>query len=1100
MTLTDAPARRRALTDLGATLLVEAAAGTGKTSIMAGRAAMLLADGRQPRDLAAITFTELAAGELSVRIRQLVAALLSGEVPRVLELALPTGLSPAQRASLELSAESLDELTTTTIHGFCQRLIQAYSVEADLDPGAVVMAAAQADGMFETVFMRWIQRRLSDEDAVADPVAVLAADDPLSVIDTLRDLAHLRRKHPSARVPPRQDELRPDIDFCQAVDDFSRWRLAAPTEPKTAAIVEQLQMVSAFFGDSLAGRPGFERLWQLSKPPLQPLMKRNGLAWKVYACKTAWRKVAAGQDPEALNNAAQAHYDACRRAFEILLGHIAGGLVEQLSEGLDEVLSDFSEEKRAAAVLDFDDLLVRARRLVREHEPVRTALGERYRHIFVDEFQDTDPVQAEIIFNIAAAQRPDVWSAATLRPSSLFLVGDPKQAIYRFRGADVSAYQAVREAFNEADPQSILQITANFRSAPGIIDHVNSCFEAALNKPGQPGYVALTSTLSAPAGGHPCAVKVTVSVPPDTKAPDQRDAEADVVATLCRRLIGAVQVRRDDGSQTLLRPGDIALLAPTGTELWRYERALEEVRLSVASQAGRALMRRQETQDVVSLVRTLADPFDTLAFGAFMRGPLVGLTENQFLSIANGLPEDSGQRLPTFTVATPPELVCDPVAREVLIILQDLRRAAAGLTPMALLAQAFERLNVRVALTLRTGNRNARALANLEALLEWARPYGTRGLEAFSGDFDAAWKQGDRVTEGRSDESDDAVAVVTVHSSKGLEWPVVIPINTSTRLRGPDQFVHRQSDDTLHWLIGGVAPPELETAQAEEAQNASLERERLWYVACTRARDLLIVPHLPHADGTTWSRVVDMGHERLPELDQSALRPAGLPQPHASPNAQTAEDFTREAALVAQAAPAIIWRQPSAHDPDRALHLETAASAPEELTLPDPVGAGRIRGVLLHKLMEELIGRELVDEPAPVSSRATELRDQLAALEELRQDELPEASECAATALATLAMPEIAEMRSRMVAELPLYGSDAAGVLIAGRADAVVLENGLIDVVVDWKSDVNPSASERAGYVGQLTDYLQVTGARKGAIVYMTRGEIAWVEPPRGGA
>lgn len=1093
MTLADAPARRRALTDLDATLLVEAAAGTGKTSIMAGRAAMLLASGRHPRALAAITFTELAAGELSVRIRQLVEALLTGAVPPVLELALPHGLSEAQRQALERSEASLDELTATTIHGFCQQMIQAYAVEADLDPGAAVMDAAQADAMFEGVFVRWLRRRLSAPDGAADPVAVLAADDPLKVVDRVKELANLRRTHPNARAPVPDGASRPDIDFTQAVDDFARWCAGAPPEPKTAEILGQLRALAGFFADRLDGAPDFSRLWALTNPPRQSLMKANRLEWKTYAAKTAWGRVAPAEAAEAFNAAADAHYTNCRQAFERMLGHIAGRLVVQLSAGLDEVLADYAREKRAAAALDFDDLLSRAVALVRDHEDVRQALGERYRYIFVDEFQDTNPIQAEIIFNVAAAERPDMWRQASLKPGSLFLVGDPKQAIYRFRGADVGAYQAVRETFSASDPESVIQITANFRSRPGILRHVNSCFEGALSKPGQPGYVALSPTLPDPRDGSPCAAKITVEVPPGSSAPAQRDAEADAVAELCRRLVGAVEVRRDDGSTSPLRPGDIALLAPTGTDLWRYERALESVRLSVASQAGRALMRRQETQDVLALVRTLADPFDTLAFGALLRGPLVGLTEGQLLAIADALPAEGDGRLVHFTVNTSPELVRDPIARDVLQTLQDLLRRSAGLTPMALLAEAFERLKVRVALTLRTGNRSARSLANLDAILQWARPFSVRGLGAFAADLQAAWEDRRLVTEGRSDESEDAVSVVTVHSSKGLEWPVVIPINTSTRLRGPDQFVHRQSDDTLHWVIGGVAPPELEAAQAEEAQNAGWERERLWYVACTRARDLLIVPHLPHAEASTWSRVVDLRHDRLPELDQSALRAADRAAPRADPNLQTAERFAEEGARVLAAAGRVVWRQPSAHDPDRALLLDAVGEGPDEVEVRAPVGAGRVRGVLLHKLMEELITGELADDPERVEARTQGLRLQLAALEGLPEDELPDAAECAATALETLALPEIASLRPNLVAELPLYGVGEDGVLLAGRADAVALKEGRIEVVVDWKSDVNPTANERAGYVGQLADYLAATGAARGAIVYMTRGEVVWV-------
>jgi ATP-dependent exoDNAse (exonuclease V) beta subunit len=140
-------------------------------------------------------------------------------------------------------------------------------------------------------------------------------------------------------------------------------------------------------------------------------------------------------------------------------------------------------------------LIFLARDLVTNHEDVRQALGRRYRHIFVDEFQDTDPIQAAIIFFLAADSRPARWQDARLRPGALFLVGDPKQAIYRFRGADVEAYNQARAAIEAQAPESAIQVTANFRSREDILTHVNSCFEQVLstnnNQPG--GIVTLTA-------------------------------------------------------------------------------------------------------------------------------------------------------------------------------------------------------------------------------------------------------------------------------------------------------------------------------------------------------------------------------------------------------------------------------------------------------------------------------------------------------------------------------------------------------------------------------------------------------------------------------
>jgi ATP-dependent exoDNAse (exonuclease V) beta subunit len=265
MTLVDEPQRRRALTSLNENLFVEAAAGTGKTALMAGRIAMLLADGRPPIDIAAITFTELAASELTVRVSRMVEALLADEVPRELRIALPNGLDAAQRQNLAKASATLDEMTTSTIHGFCQEAIRSYAVETGLDPGSRVIDASGADAMFEAVLSDWLIERLSEVATDDDPIAVLSRDDPLKVVELIRELAELKRGHPTATTEAPEFDRRQDIDFCQAVDDFDRWLATTPGEGGTSDLLGHLRTLAAFYADALNPAPTFKRLWQLAQ-------------------------------------------------------------------------------------------------------------------------------------------------------------------------------------------------------------------------------------------------------------------------------------------------------------------------------------------------------------------------------------------------------------------------------------------------------------------------------------------------------------------------------------------------------------------------------------------------------------------------------------------------------------------------------------------------------------------------------------------------------------------------------------------------------------------------------------------------------------------
>jgi ATP-dependent exoDNAse (exonuclease V) beta subunit len=1096
MKLVDIDQRRRVLTDFNTTLLVEAAAGTGKTALIAARAAMLLANGAAPSQIAAITFTELAAGELSIRIRGYVGALLSGTPPDVLRSALPEGLTEQQKANLAAAARHLDEINASTIHGFSQEIIRSYAIESGLDPGSRVMDGPGSDAMFESVLSAWLTERLSGGTSSDDPVVVLSRHDPLKVVGLVKSLAELKRRHPKAGTTRVDFTRRVDLDLTEAIDAFVRWFANHSDEQKTARLLEDLATLSAHYSNCFNAEPTFKDLWRLGQPPRLASMQRRNSNLSGYRCKTAWAKKYGPDRGEALNREAEQHFENVERIYRELLGQIADGLVGALSAVLDGVVTAYARRKQESAVLDFDDLIVMAHDLVCRHEPVRAALGQRFRHIFVDEFQDTDRIQAAIIFSIAAEEAPARWQDARLRPGALFLVGDPKQAIYRFRGADIKAYNEARASIAAQAHGAVVEITANFRSQGQIIDHVNECFEPVLRSEGQPGYVRLTATIGRAEHGLPCAAKVTVALPIDPSADTQRGEEAALVAGICRKLIGAIQVKRTDGSVTPLTPGDIGLLAPTGKDLWRFERALEAEGLSVASQAGKTLFLQQETQDVLALMRVLADARDTLAFGAFMRGPMVGLTDEELLDITEQVHQSPGDKAsPVFNVLTNVEVVSHPVARSVLSVLQDLRRRAPTTTPRILLAEAIERLQLRVILAARHGNRSARALANLDALIEMARPYNVSGIRAFVRSLQSDWEQRTQRAEGRIDASDEAVEIVTIHSSKGLEWPVVIPINTSTQFPPPPQFMHRRSDDTLHWVLGGVMPPGLAAAREEEKREELLEHQRMWYVACTRARDLLVIPHLPQASAQSWSKILDSGHASLPELDLTTLSAPDRARPTAIVNTQTAEQFAEEARRISAAAPPLQWRRPSRDDRDRAEMLEPVAGNIEDaFEFVESVAGGRLRGILLHKLMEEFLTGELDEhDHDQVEERARTLLHELTGLTEERPQSSPDPSEIARTAARTLSFKDVAALRPYLVAEVPVW-SASEGSLTAGRADAVAVQEDVILAVLDWKSDLSPSKNDRAHHASQLMDYLDAIGAPKGAIVYMSFGEVVWIE------
>ena len=878
--LGDDVARRDAISFHDRSMLVEAGAGSGKTAVMAGRIAAMLADGIPPRSIAAVTFTELAASELLSRIREIVADLSTGKVVTELRVALPDGLSQAQCDNLAAASVAIDEITCTTIHGFCQRLIKPYPAEADIDPGADVMDRNQADLTFLEIVDGWLRERLSG--GRGGILAEMVLHSPAETVALIHKIAENMRRRRTLAAPPVSALDGHLKTFRQATAEFEEFmRGASAVEPETVVVVERLveMAIELAAGPDPTTPPGLVRLVTL-RP--HPDLCTNAGAFASYRKKGKWTEAArqAGlsrADGERLNIAAEGHYTTCRDAWVSLLQAAAGQVLAALIEEARPVQERYRNHKRASAQLDFDDLIFAARDLLRGNDDVRRALGQRFAHVLVDEFQDTDPLQTEIFWRLCGDpfDGESDWTRFRIRPGALFMVGDPKQAIYRFRGADVGAYVQARNAFCAQEPDGLLTISTNFRSCASILTFVNERFEAALSANGQPGFTTLEPFHDDPGDG-PCVAALDIAVADENgkvSAEQKRDAEADAVAELCARLIGSQPViDRRSSADRLCQPGDIALLAPTGAELWRYEEALERRSIPVATQAGKGLFRRQEVQDMIALTRVLADRRDTLALGALLRGPLVGLTEEELLDIVWALPrsEEEPDRIPRLDLGVDPAAVGHALARETIERLQALYRRGNSTTPHSLLSQAVDVMRVRPILLERHHGQAERALANVDLYLSLSTSYAVRGLRAFAEAMTAAWTDEARAVEGRPDAQEEAVALVTMHAAKGLEWPIVISVNTMTGIMPPDSAVIDRRTGTFHCPVMGVEPAGHEAARQAEKEELGRERIRLWYVAATRAR----TSHTPTAGCRSLEVRLDRSRR---SVGHRASRPQGLP-------------------------------------------------------------------------------------------------------------------------------------------------------------------------------------------------------------------------------
>jgi UvrD/REP helicase N-terminal domain len=433
--LPDLPARRRALLDHGTTLLVEAGAGSGKTALMAGRVALLLAAGIPTREIVAIT--EAAASELRERIEGFVDRLARADIPDELRVALPDGVSAEQSAAIAAADEALDELTCSTIHGFCQQLVKPYPVEAGIDPGAAIIDPEAAELAYEDLVHAWLSARfgrdrgaeglgrlpplpaLGEEDFFAE----LLVGDPDRVIKRIQETAAFLRKTRTATAPPAAIDPGMLKELSGKLEAFAGWYAQCGVEEEnTANVIDDLQQFKGLVDEArngpITGRSVAKLL--LHVPP--DCKHGTEVRFVAWGKKGKWEDAAAvkglGKPRGAqLSAAGEAYYDGCSAAYAAFVSAVAASAFAQFVAEFEPLAKLYADYKRQAALLDFDDLLYHARDLLAGNKHVRQALAQRYPRILVDEFQDTDPLQAEILWHLCGEGAQGApWAQRNLRP------------------------------------------------------------------------------------------------------------------------------------------------------------------------------------------------------------------------------------------------------------------------------------------------------------------------------------------------------------------------------------------------------------------------------------------------------------------------------------------------------------------------------------------------------------------------------------------------------------------------------------------------------------------------------------------------------------
>ncbi|MGE0683376.1 MAG: UvrD-helicase domain-containing protein [Candidatus Binatia bacterium] len=808
-TLQDAEARRRAATDLDTTFLVEAGAGTGKTTILVQRLLSIVRSGRGELDrLAAITFTEKAATELRAR--------LYFEI----DSALASRVSEQERQYLRDARRQFDRAQLSTVHAFCANLLRERPIEACVDPNFSVLDAFEAGVLRHEVWRDWLAQEMERSPEALKRALRLGVS--LEHLAALRDFL-LEHRDSLVFLPSLvEDRLE---EFSQTFNDTVR-RLATGAQACTERTDRAYLQITALAEllDDDRERAAWERLL-LSDFPLS--VKAG--------TKTNWKPTKALDEARQLFGALADIRTQTRSAW-------AHNLTVSLVLWLHGYFQAYEQQKRERGCLDFVDLLLLTRNLLKRDVNVRRYFQRRFRFLLVDEFQDTDPLQVEIIFFLAEQEaRVAEWTGAQLQPGKLFLVGDPQQSIYRFRRADLQVYTKAREAIVRQG--ELLSLSANFRTRTSAISWINETFTREFAAVGgdQPAYRPLQETRTEKTGREVIILPVLLAAEKSSRE-ERRQAEARAVAAFLTKSVG--EGGQEVWGDRLIHYRDVAILCRTHQTLEAYEEALREEGVPHRVIGGRRYAQRQEIEELRALLRAIESPSDTAALVATLRSSLLGFSDEELAAFAC-----EGGRL-DYTI-TPPVLSAKSLAERftaAFALLRDLHARGVRVNATVLLTELYAQTHLLPLFVLHAQG-NSR-VANLLKLIDTARFLADQGrstltaLNRFLELQDAATLEGDAAL---LEEHESAVRLLTIHQAKGLEFPVVILADAAynqrrasrpgiiERLGGQLELqigTQNLSCSTLGWL----------KAEAHEQERDAAEERRLWYVAATRVRDHLVIP------------------------------------------------------------------------------------------------------------------------------------------------------------------------------------------------------------------------------------------------------------------
>lgn len=815
---------------LGSGCFVEASAGTGKTRRLVEEIVAAIASGVPVGRIVAVTFTHAAAGSMKIRIRQ------------ALEARKLAASDPEERERLKAAVQSLDRAFIGTIHAFCANLLRQRPVEACVDPDFIELTQPDALRVFSGVFRSWIEGKLAHPSpAFRRALARLAWEQERSPSGPLEKLEKAAWSLAEWRDYDAPWERRP----------FRRDEAIAALVAQTKALVARRGRCSNR-GDELYRclAPVADMLETLERAAKAEVEDLDNVETELLSVKHRVKYTNKGSgkygDGVSRESVLEA-WEQLKVAIEEFRVIADADLAPALRAEMWEAIEQFQAVKRRAGQLDFTDLLIFTRDLL-QNPHARGDLQARYDRLYIDEFQDTDPLQAEILL-LLCANNPShgEWLSTTPAEGKLFLVGDPKQSIYRFRRADARQYDRIRtHLLNAGLPRDQLQ--ASHRSTDAIQHFVNAAFDLTIAdylplSGGVPAPVSQPSVVALPVprmhGTRNVAPKVIREWSPTTTAAFIEWLTSEDCRWTVRDPSSGERVKIEAGHICVL----FRKLVSYETDLTQeYVRALEARNIDHVLVGSKSFHQREEIGTIRTALRAVEWPDDELSVFAVLRGSLFFIEDTTLFKFR--------EQFRAFSPLRPLPDDLDPeFARigDVLRLLKELHKKRNYRPPAETIRHLLEHARAHAGFAFHHGGE--RRLANVYRLSDLARSFELSGpvsFRAFVEHLEHEYDLGEQSEAPVLEQQAGGVQLMTVHKAKGLEFPVVILADLTTNMTrrdGSDRYIDPQRKLCAQRLCGW-APWELTDHRGEEDLEDRAEGVRIAYVAATRARDLLVVSAL----------------------------------------------------------------------------------------------------------------------------------------------------------------------------------------------------------------------------------------------------------------